>query len=79
MDFYYFFDVTGWEQALERRYVMAPQAHQQLAKDYLVKDYLLNKEKFGIPQTTNTNQKKQINPTGLPGKASPHFNVQTHS
>lgn len=47
----------------------APQEHEQLAKDYLLKDYHLYKEKFGILQTTNSDQKKQINPTGLPGKA----------
>lgn len=57
----------------------ALQEQEQLAKDYLLQDYLLNKEKFGILQTTNSNQKKQINPTGLTGKAALYFNVQTHS
>lgn len=60
----------------------ALQKQEQLAKDYLLnilKDYLLNKEKFGILQTTNSNQKKQINPTGLTGKAALYLNVQTHS
>lgn len=57
----------------------ALQKQEQLVKDYLLKDYLLNKEKFGILQTTNSNQKKQINPTGLTGKAALYFNVQTHS
>lgn len=48
----------------------ALQEQEQLVKDYLLQDYLLNKEKFGILETTNSNQKKQINPTGLTGKAA---------
>jgi len=39
---------------------MTPQEHDWLVKDHLLKDYLSNKEKFGILQTTNSNQNNRL-------------------
>lgn len=66
----FFFTLPAGSKQRREGTLIAPWEHDSLAKDYLLKDYLLNKEKIGILQATSSNQKKHINPTGLSGKAS---------